>query len=368
MNYNIALVIWLAIVYVLIQYTDVYQIEEVAGVKCKRIRFEVAFLIMVPAIVLAGMRSFNYADTSAYVPAFRAMPSTIAGIPEYMSTITKDKGFSLFACLIKTFITENPRIYLIIIAIIQGTVIVLLFRKYSNDYILSIFLFIASTDYLSWMYNGMRQFMAAMLIYAATNFMLQRKYMKAILVILFASTIHQSALIMIPIMFIMQGKAWNTKTLLVIIGCMFALQYIDQFTNILETALSDTQYTNVVSDWESWSDDGTNIIRVLVYSMPAIVSFVGKRYIKAANNQVINMVTNASIISAGIYIVSSATSGIFIGRLPIYVSLYGYIFLPWAIENYFEKNSQVLIRITVIVCYLAFYAYSIVNGMGVGAW
>ena len=31
------------------------------GVKYKRMRFGVAFLIMVPAIVLAGMRSFNYA-------------------------------------------------------------------------------------------------------------------------------------------------------------------------------------------------------------------------------------------------------------------------------------------------------------------
>lgn len=33
------------------------------GVKYKRMRFGVAFLIMVPAIVLAGMRSFNYADS-----------------------------------------------------------------------------------------------------------------------------------------------------------------------------------------------------------------------------------------------------------------------------------------------------------------
>ena len=84
---------------------------------------------------------------------------------------------------------------------------------------------------------------------------------------------------------------------------------------------------NVVSDWQSLNDDGTNIIRVLVYSIPAILSFIGRKWLNAENNQCINLCTNMSIISAAIYMVSAGTSGVFLGRLPIFTSLYSYILL-----------------------------------------
>ena len=51
--------------------------------------------------------------------------------------------------------------------------------------------------------------------------------------------------------------------------------FIGSFTNLLDSVLAETQYTNVVSDWQSWQDDGTNIFRVLVYAVPAILSFIG---------------------------------------------------------------------------------------------
>ena len=46
------------------------------------------------------------------------------------------------------------------LASIQAIILVTIYRKYSTNYLLSIFLFIASTDYLSWMFNGVRQFAA----------------------------------------------------------------------------------------------------------------------------------------------------------------------------------------------------------------
>lgn len=46
-----------------------------------------------------------------------------------------------------------------------------------------------------------------------------------------------------------------------------------------------------------------------------------------------------SIVSAGIYLVSMFTSGIYIGRLPIYCSLYSYVLLPWEIKHLFNEKK-----------------------------
>ncbi|MFQ7768835.1 MAG: hypothetical protein ACLRIL_11535 [Fusicatenibacter saccharivorans] len=57
----------------------------------------------------------------------------------------------------------------------------------------------------------------------------------------------------------------------------------------MNNMLSNTQYSNVVADWKEWEDNGTNPIRVFVYSIPMILSIVGRRQIKEADNPVINI-------------------------------------------------------------------------------
>lgn len=170
---------------------------------------------------------------------------------------------------------------------------------------------------------------------------------------------HQSALLVLPFIFIVQGKAWNKKSLLFIFAVIFAVMFADRFTNILDTMLAETQYENVVSDWESWQDDGTNFLRVLVYCVPTILSLFGLKYIRQDDTPLINLCTNMSIASAGLYVISMFTSGIFIGRLPIYFSLYNYILLPWEINRIFTKQSARIIYIIMVIAYLGFYLYSL---------
>lgn len=232
---------------------------------------------------------------------------------------------------------------------------ILVYRKYSPEFLFTFFLFIASTDYISWMFNGIRQFMAVTITFACFGLILKKKYIVAILLILLASRFHGSALIVIPFLFVAQGKAWNKKTILVIMATIAAVTFIGSFTNLLDSVLADTQYRNVVSDWQNWQDDGTNIFRVLVYAVPAILSYIGKRYLDEANNPCINFCANMSIISTAIYVVSMFTSGIFIGRLPIYFSLYSYILLPWELKNMFNEKSKQFITGAAVLGYLGFY-------------
>ena len=88
---------------------------------------------------------------------------------------------------------------------------------------------------------------------------------------------------------IAQGKAWNKKTIIFIIAIIIIISFVGNFTNILDSMLEETQYKNVVLDWQESQDDGTNIFRVLVYAVPSILSLVGLRYIKEADNPLINL-------------------------------------------------------------------------------
>ena len=243
------------------------------------------------------------------------MPATLSQIPEYLSNNTKDKGFSVLVILIKSIIGNSDVMFFLLIAIFQMVCLVMVYRKYSTNYLFRIFLFVASTDYFSWMFNGMRQFIAAAGIFACTTLMLKKKYFPVVLIILALSTIHGAALIMLPIVFVAQGKAWNKKTVLLIIA------FVGQFTPILDTLMAETQYSDILIN-EIWlNDDGTSIIRVIVYSVPALLSLVGKKFIDNENNPVVNLSVNMSICAAAFYLLSSVTSGIYVGRIPIYMSL-----------------------------------------------
>ena len=353
----ILILIWIGFVSIMSNLIYMKRFELVCGEKVERYRWLFAIIIFIPIIWMAGNRGW-FADTGLYIMNYQEMPSNLLELPNYIAGVSKDKGFSVLSVVLKFILGSDYTPYLMALAAFQGISLVCFFRRYSSDYILSIFLFIASTDYLSWMFNGLRQFMAVTIILFATPLMLKKKYFSLICVILLASTMHQSALLMIPFVIIAQGEAWNKKTLLFIAVTLLAVVFVDRFTNILNDTLSGTQYVNVVSDYTSWNDDGTNPLRVAVYSIPAILALLGKKQIRAEHNLLINFCTNMSIISMGLYLISMVTSGIFIGRLPIYCSLFGYILLPWEIKKMFTWESRRIVYIGVVGAYIVFYYYS----------
>lgn len=317
-----------------------------------------AVILVIPYIIWAGFRTDAFGDTTAYRRGFQNAPSQLGQLTEYLATITKDKGYSVFSVLIKCIIGNSDILFFLIIASIQLGCIVYVCRKYSCNYWMSIFLFIASTEYMGWMHNGIRQFLAITLIFAATDFLVEKKYLSMIVVILIAATFHASALFMIPVIFIVQGKAWNKKTILCILACILALFFVDQFTNILDSALSSTQYSGMVTDWQEWEDDGTNPIRVFIYSIPMILSIVGYKYIKYEENPIVHIATNFSVLACGIGLISMVTSGIFLGRMIEYASIYSLLLLlPWEIENFFTPKSSQIVSGVMIVGYIAFFYY-----------
>ncbi len=350
--------IWIFVGGLLISKLSKRRRETVLGNKRERWTYGAAILFLVPLVYWCTIRSLDVGDTWFYRTTFLEAPSNLSEISAYAKAQSKDAGFFGFGAVIKSLFTTNYKVYFGIVAAIQLLCLGLIYRKYSRDYWLSIFLFVVSTDYTAWMFNGMRQFLAVAVSFTALPFILKKKYIPSILIILLASGSHKSALLLLPVIFIVQGKAWNPQTLLIALVALIAVAYIDEFTGFLDNTLQDTQYKNVVSDWDALKDDGTNVLRVLVYAVPTIMALIWKKQVREADNALIHLCVNMSVVSTGIYVISMFTSGVYIGRLPIYCSLYNYILLPWEIRHFFKKDSRVFVTACLILFYVAFYTYS----------
>ena len=348
--------IWLFVAGAFLIYAFPKKQERLQGITVKRWGYLPAIILMLPLALWAGMRS-DFIDTGVYRQAFLKASGDLADIPGILFSDGKDVGFTALMVLMKYFIGNNDKLFFTLIALFQVACLCLVFRKYSSDYWISVFLFVASTDYLSWMHNGIRQFIAVCMIFGSFDLIVKRKYIRLILVILLASLIHGSALMMIPIIFVIQGKPWNIRTILMLLATALVVLFIDRFTPILSNMLADTQYNDIMTN-EIWvNDDGTNIIRVLVYSVPMIMSFAGRKYVSQAKSPVLNICVNCTIVTTALYMISTVTSGIYIGRLPIYTTLMGYMALPWLVNHMFNRNSAQLVKAAMVVLYMVFYYY-----------
>lgn len=331
---------------------------DVLGNKRERWSVSATLIFVLPLIYWCATRDRGYGDTWAYYQDFLKAPETLSGVIPFAQSYPKDHWFFGFLAIGKAIFGTNEDYTFGLIACIQLLILAFVYRKYSRNLWLSIFLFVASTDYTAWMFNGMRQFLAAAIGFAALPFIVKKRFVPAVLFILLASRFHQSAILLLPAIFIVQGKAWNKRTLLVALAAVVAVYFIDEFTGFLDNALQDTQYQNVVTDWKEGRDDGTNFLRVMVYSVPTILAFIFRKKLTDVDSPLIHLCVNMSVVSAGIYLISMFTSGILIGRLPIYFSLYNYILLPWEIHHFFKKESRFIVTLCTVGFYLLFFIYS----------
>lgn len=345
------ILLWLIAMGFLSRDERVQQIESIYGRWRWRIRPWFAFIIFLPIFLMAVFGRVR-SDTGLYLKIFRDnVPIGFSSGIQYIVS-SSEPGFALFNLLIKSIFGANETIYRLLIALVHTIPVVLILRKYSDDYAYSVFLFVALAFHLSWMMNGLRQFMAVTIIFAATPWMLQKNTIKTILIILFASLFHRSAVFMIPVIFIVRGEIWNTKTILfssfAAIATFIFAQNIRWFDTVAESMGYSMSFVHEIGD------DGTNPLRVMVHAVPMVLSFIFRESLRRDNDPIINLSVNMSVITTGFYLISMVTSGILTGRMPIYTSVYNLILLPYLIHQCFSDNMKKIVFLSSIIFYSVF--------------
>lgn len=357
MNLYYLIFIWIAFMAFVSQIKNVKHETVVQGETVYRWRFGVSLIAFAPVIYLVAFTTPR-SDTVLYMEIYRNLSTSWSGLLATLNATESGQGFIIFEWVIKNIFGGNANVFRVILALFHSIPVLYVFRKYSDDFIISLYLFVATGCHIGWMMNGLRQFLAVSIIMAATPLMLKKKYIPLVGVILIATTVHSSAILMLPVVLIVQGEPWNRRTLFFITFSIIMMYIFSQYTGLLDSMLENTEYAGAMASAAEMGDDGTNPIRVIVNSVPMIMALVGRKYIKNDDKPIINLCVNMSVITTGLYLVSMVTSGVMMGRLPIYTSLYSCILLPYLIKRIFTKRSTKFMMFSMVVLYFTYYLYA----------
>lgn len=309
-------------------------------------------------IIIAGLR-LNIGDTHTYMASFRNnIPSDLK---DFFRTIDYegDWGFDLFQTVIKQIFGNEPQYMIFICAFITIGCIFIVFYKYSDCLELAVFYFITAGNYLTAM-NGIRQYLVSAILFLAFPLVIKKKWKSYFALVLILSSMHKSALIFIPLYFVINAKAWGaiTKWILIIGVGLFVTYPVSG--PIIAEILGESQYGRY-GDMLMSSGGGANILRVLVYAVPVVMAYLGKKNEKMLAKPEYNLVVNMSCVNL-IFILLATKYWIY-ARFNMYFSLYAILLLCWCVKYVYRRYSQ-LLYVGSIVAYGIYYWYEMYISLG----
>ena len=318
----------------------------------KKYRYLDVFWLALTAIVLicvSGLRN-GIGDTSAYMQGYANM-----AISNEKFKFEGEFLFYLFQ-LILIKISSDPQFFIFIVALITNLLNVISFNKYKSYLELQVYLYITSGYYIVSM-NGIRQCLAASIFLMCTKFIIKGKFKEYLICVIVISFIHQSALILIPLYFIIRQEAWSKRVIQMIFFAMIGVLFYEQLSAILFKAIEDTKY----SVYSEYVFGGSSLMRTMVNSVPVILAFLKRKEIKEKWPKG-NVFVNFSVIN--LVFVSFSMANMIFNRFTLYFQLYNFILIPYIIKNCLNGKERRLVYFGLIICYFIFFYYEQVIGMG----
>ena len=354
MQVYLFMILWIALVGFM---SKTYEVTEIIdGREEKRCNYTYSILMFAVIIFFTGLRS-SVGDTFNYITNFYNLDVENMSL---LSIFKDSEGYQLYRAygyIVKKFISEDSRVYLFGIALNSGTFAMIGYRRLSCNYTFSLILFMLSGKFL-WMMNGIKQFAAAALMFMVTKYITApNKRYKYFIYLLIAYLIHPSAIILLPAYFIVRGKPWSTKIIVTIGLSLLAITFVGEFTNFLDFATEDTVFDGSVKQFSD--DDGSNIMRFFVAAVPPVLAFIKRKEVEEVNSPIVNVMINMSVVSACCYLVATFTSGILMGRVPLYFELTNFALLPWLLENVYETKDRKIFKIICLACYTVFFYFQV---------
>lgn len=321
------------------------------------------FGFTVPAILFtafSGLRN-NLGDTYYNMHSFSLLTDDMP-----KPKIADGEFLSYYLLYAIRQITDKPQLYIYIFAVIACVPAIYIIYKYSVAYELSIFLFVA-TSYYTFSFNGMWQYAAAGLLLLGTKYLFSEEktaWFKYALVVLIAYMFHSTAIIMLPIFFVVRRKSWSFTTIAIIFASILGALLFDAvlpgFLGVLSSQDSYRIYSE--SGWfTSGNEQGSNFIRVFVVAVPIFIAYVSQDRLKHLGKKG-DILVNLAVVNFSFYLVS-LYNWIF-ARFAVYTSIYYIILLTWLIMNSFTRKDKKIVYLACILLYAGYFwfvRYSIVG-------
>jgi transmembrane protein EpsG len=299
-------------------------------------------IILTSLICVSGFRYNSGTDYHTYIDIYKNTPSFKPG----------EEGLEVgFIILNKILfnITENPQIMFIITSIIINTLIVYGAIKYSTKFELSMFLYITTFSYYS-TFNGIRQWIASAIIFAGLKYLMEQNLKKYFLFIFIAYFFHSSVLIMIPMYFIVNGKFFSKRTLVIIGLFIFSYVFYNGFLEQVFNLLQGTKYEYYGDIMRSWQE-GASMIRLIVYVVPILLMTILYKSIDESRSKNVDILMNLCLMS--VLFMLLGTKHVFFIRMNLYFDIYYILLIPILTQTVNKKQNR-LIYYLILISYFAF--------------
>ena len=308
------------------------------------------FLILLPMIFFFSLRS-QVGDTGGYIYSFENLTTefSLVGLDD------RAYGFSILQRICKSFLFKHPNMWLALLTLISVIPIVNILSKYSTDVRLSLFVFIASTEF-TYLINGARQFVAVCICFYAFKFLVEKKPILYYLFVLLAISFHLTAIVMLLAYPLARLKPWSIKMWLVIIFAVLVCVFSESVFGFMnDVFLEDSVYSHYAED--VMNTRGVNILRVLVAFVPVILAFYCRKRIESQNCEYINYCINLSVLNAMCFLFASTMGANLTGRIAEYFTIYNLILYPYLFTHALPKKEGSIIKILFYIAFIGFFFY-----------
>ena len=215
--------------------------------------------------IFAGVRSNRVGtDSGAYTSLFQSKLNT----EYYKFSADVEVGYQYFEYFLLKFTYQYYWLFLITSFIICLCYLIII-KRFSRDYIFSIFLFV-TLGFYTFFFNGLRQGMAMAVCFLALPYLINKNKLKYFFLIIIASLFHTSAWIMLPFYFLVHIRFRLEYKILI----TFLSSFLISGLLISYLAEENSRYEGYAQVSES---SGGYILLIFYFILGLSVYFLGKK-------------------------------------------------------------------------------------------
>lgn len=305
------------------------------------------FLTAAILICVAGLRYRTGTDYAQYDSNYSAY------LKEWWNALIqyKEPGIGIISKVASLIYNDSSTMFFIASAITVGLSVITI-SKHSNMFAFSILLYILMGNWVG-SFNGVRQYLASAIIFAGHRYIVERKFIKYLFVVLVAGAFHVSALVFVLLYFVPLKKLSFIKIASLFAGSILLLVsygYIFSFVGILTDSNIDVENLN------AYAASSVKFLRIAVAFAPLFLYFILKKKSAMKNEEWFYI--NVIFVNAALMLAASQSA--YLARVGIYTNIFLALSLP-KLLNLQDKKMGLLIKFLITFLY-SIYWYIEVSG------
>lgn len=306
--------------------------------------------------ILAGLYIFRWCNGTDFFNYYMGFYSSEDQNLDYIK-INRDILFSLITYITRNFISDNFLLYNAILAVCTYAPVILIMRKYSVDFKMTILLYIFSTAYFQ-PYNTVRQAIAVAVLFGASSYLMRHQNFKFLICAVIAFLFHPTAAIVATIMIFCRSDFMSGKVkilLFLFAGSGIALKTI--WSSVIDMLVTVGQ-TKMAADYADALTESTGIngFHVLVIAIPFMLVLIYKNNLlhneNSSENELNSFYMNCLLFYFG-FVVIGMYNPVFT-RMGQFFELFLLVLYPELIRKVFEAHKHLMVFLAVLAYFIYF--------------